>query len=87
MTDIQETADKIEIRMARAYVKSVQRLKRSISVDKLAKAITTGNAGKIFQLIPKEKVEDTLGPMSIIVWDAVMKGGKIGAEEINTVRR
>ena len=81
---IHSAADKIEPRMARAYVRSTERLREPISIDELAIALSLKNVNAAIKLIPDERVEDVLSPMGTIVQDTTLKGGRIGAEVVNS---
>jgi hypothetical protein len=73
-------ADPIEIRVARAYEKSVERLMEQISITELAEALATGDIRRAMRLFSDEKVEGSLEPVGNIISDAVLRGGKVGAE-------
>ena len=76
-------ADKIEPRMARAYVRSVEKLQKSISINGLAMAISLRNVKSAIRLIPAERVKDVLSPLATIVKDTTLRGGRVGAEILN----
>jgi len=80
--EVHNVADAIEIRMARAYVKSVERLQESISIDELALALSLRKAKFAIKMVSKE-VENVLLPIGTITRDATLRGGHIGAKEVN----
>jgi hypothetical protein len=73
-------ADPIEIRVTRAYEKSVERLVEQISITELAEALATGDVRRAMRLFSDEKIKDSLEPVGNIISDAVLRGGKVGAE-------
>ena len=79
---IHDVADKIEPRMARAYVLSTERLRESISINELALALSMGNVKAAIKIASRE-VESVMLPMGTIVKDTVLRGGKIGANAVN----
>lgn len=79
---VHNVADAIEIRMARAYVKSVERLQESISINELALALSLRNVKAAVKMVSRE-VENVLLPAGTIVKEATIRGGYIGADVVN----
>ena len=81
-------ADQIEKRVARAWFKSVEKLKENIPVFELGVEIANKRLGKAMKLLTQADVEDSLEPVIAILRDAVKKGGALGVTQIKkAVRR
>jgi len=78
--EIYAIADPIEIRVARAYERSVQKLIEGISINELGTLLATGNIDKAMRLFTDEKIENSLKPLSFIIEDTLLRGGRIGAK-------
>ncbi len=76
-------ANKIEPVIARAFVESVQVLKRSISINELAMAIASGKVRAAYKLLPVEMVRALMAPVAEIIEETVMVGGELGAVAVN----
>lgn len=76
-------ADVVEGRLARAFARSVEKLQAGVSINDLANAIARGDVKGALALLPVAAVKDSLSPAGTIVRDAVIRGGKVGAEMVN----
>jgi len=79
--------EKIEHRISRAWLKSVEKIQSKLPVGKLATAIEIGARKNAYKLMPQEVVFDALKPMSKIIHDTLIKGGKLAAKELTRGRR
>ena len=79
--------EKIEHRIERAWLKSVEKIQSKLPVGKLATAIEIGARKNAYKLMPQEVVFDSLKPMSKIIGDTLIKGGKLAAKELTRGRR
>jgi len=77
-----DAADKIEARLARAFVLAMQRLRSRIPLEALARAISGADVRAASTVIDSFDVEDALEPSAEILRDAFLKGGKVGAEDV-----
>jgi hypothetical protein len=80
---VHEAADRIEPRLARAFERAVLKLRGLISINELAMRLAARDVKGAMRLLTKEAVQDALGPSATIVRDAVLKGGRLGAEAVN----
>ena len=78
---VHKDADKIEKRMARAQLLAWQRLQSRIPLRKIAEAIAAKDQRTVAHLIDEIDVEDALEPVSKILRDAFIKGGKLSKKE------
>ena len=78
---------KVERRIERAWLKSVDKIQSKLAVGKLATAIKIGARKNAYKLMPQEGVFDALKPMSKIIHDTLIKGGKLAAKELSRGRR
>ena len=83
---IHDVADVLEPRIERAYLKTIRTLRSRISINALAMLIAEKNPETGAVLLSETDVTDTLVPASNIVRDSVLRGGRIGATEVNKVK-
>jgi hypothetical protein len=76
-------ADRFEPRVARAMERAAARLQARISEDALASAIAAGDVRRAVATLPDAAVRDALTPVAAIARDAFVRGGQLGAAEIN----
>ncbi len=81
--ELQRVARPIEGRMARAFVRSVDRMREPVSITELALALAAGSVEAAMRQFPKSLFEDSLRPVGTIARDAVLKGGQVGAKIVN----
>lgn len=74
---------KLEPRAALAFRKSVARLQEKIGFVELATAIGTRNVKSALRLVTEEMIDDAMSPIAKVIADAVLEGGRVGAEVIN----
>ena len=84
---VHKAADNIEPRVARAFERSVERMRSTVSINELAMALSAGDVKRAERLLTVQAVEDALSPVGTIVRDAVLRGGRIGAEILNKARK
>jgi len=80
---LHDAADRIEPRLARALERALVKLPESISINELAMKLSAGDVKGAMRLLSKERVKDSLSHSGTIVKDAVMRGGRLGAGEVN----
>ena len=83
MTDISDAAEKLEPKMARAFLRAIEKIKDDISIKDLTAALETNDLRIIMRLFPVEKIYEALEPCGEIVREAFFTGGKLGAKEVN----
>jgi predicted nucleotidyltransferase len=83
-------ADKIEPRMARAFVKAAEKLRELVPINALAQAIHQGQVrvaqaapmtkdiDRALALIPWDRAKEAFAPVGAIAKDCVMRGRKAG---------
>lgn len=81
--EIHKEADKIELRLARAFEVSVQRLRDKVQIEELMIALSLRDINGALALFPDEMLEENLKPSGTIVRDAVLRGGRVGANIVN----
>lgn len=80
--DIHRAADRIEPRMARAFVRASDRLRDTVTIDELALAIASGSVLRAMRLFPAGVVREKMAPLGTIAKDAMVRGGRIGAAAV-----
>jgi hypothetical protein len=85
--DVHEAADAREPRAARAFVRSVEKARSTVSINDLAAALAAKDRKAAERLLAEASGKDPLTPLAGILEDAFMKGGKLGAVRVNAVRR
>ena len=80
---IHEAADKAEPRLVRAVLKTLERIRSEVSINALAMALAARDGKRALALLPLVTVKDALSAAGPIVRDAVLKGGRLGAEQVN----
>ena len=73
-------ADRFEPRVARAYRKSVARMEAQVDVDALERAFRAGNRKRVLAILDQIDIDDALSPLLAIFRDAVLRGGRLGAD-------
>lgn len=74
-----------ERRMARAFLRTAQRTRAALSINDIALLVAGKNVRDLDALLRRSDVEDALQPLATIARDAFVKGGKLGAAEVNEV--
>jgi len=80
---LHEAADKAESRLARAVLKALERIRGQVSINDLAMALANKDAKRALALLPLATIRDALSLAAPIVRDAVLKGGRLGADQVN----
>jgi hypothetical protein len=78
-----EAARKLEPKAALALRKSFVRLQEKVGYVELAAVIQSRNANRAVRLITEAMIDDAMSPVATVIRDAVLEGGRIGAEVIN----
>ncbi len=76
-------ADRTEPRLSRAVRTAVERMRASVSINDLAMALHAKDVKRALALLSPAVVKDALLPAGTIVKEAVMRGGRLGAEQVN----
>lgn len=79
---VHAAADKIEPRMRKAFVRAAEKMRAGVSINDLALAIAAKDTKRALALLGG--VEEALAPAATIVRDAFTRGGKLGADAVNT---
>jgi hypothetical protein len=82
---IHHAADKIEPRLAKAIVLSMERLKRQIPFRQIEDALEQKDLRQVKRLLSEVDYIDVCLPSAEIILDTVIKGGKVSDEEIRGV--
>lgn len=91
-----DAADEIEPRLAGAVRRSVEKMREGVSTNELAMALAAKDVKRALALVvgpprPRhpmgaallpDRIADALSPAATIARDAVMKGGRLGAEQV-----
>jgi hypothetical protein len=80
--EIHKAGDAIEPRAARAFMLALARLRARVPVGEIADRIKAGDMRAVDEIITRLDIEDAFQPAAEIVRDAVLRGGKIAAEEM-----
>lgn len=78
--EIHEKADRIELRMARSFIRAVGRLRKKVMVSELNVALSLRDERRALREASDRKIQESLSPVGTIARDAVIEGGKIGAK-------
>jgi hypothetical protein len=81
---IHQAADYYEAQLRARFVRAAKALRASVSINDLAMAL--GNPKQALALLPKTKVRTALAPVSTIWTQAFVKGGTLGATQLNKAR-
>ena len=76
---VHAAADRAEPRLARAFQRSVSKMRTLVSTDKIAKAMATGDSKRVLKLFTEKALGDALEPAAAIAGDALSTGGRVGA--------
>ena len=79
---IHKAADFIEPRMAARFERAAAKMRATVSINDLAMRIEAKDIRGAMRLLPKNVVDESLSPVATTVRDAVFKGGRIGAENL-----
>jgi hypothetical protein len=79
---IHRAGEAVEPRAVRAFMLALVRLRSRIPVESLATAIKAGDMRAVDEIVTALDIEDAFGPVAEIVSDAVLRGGKIAAEDM-----
>ena len=83
LLEIHALASRVERRIERAFIRSAVRMQERMSIYEMGLAIGNGNVKAALLLVPDEFILEALSPVTTILRDAELKGGKIGAREVN----
>jgi hypothetical protein len=84
---MRDAARKFEGRIRRAFPRAVEKMRRSVSINDLALALSDGDRERAARMLTRASVDDALSPLGTIARDAVLKGGRVGAEQIRKAGR
>lgn len=88
-------ADRLEPPVAAAFVKGAKKLQAGVSIGALANALVAGRfmasdktdvnraIKAVMKLISDDMIEESLEPAAAKVREAVLVGGRLGAEQVN----
>lgn len=76
-------ADRLEPKLARAVYRGTQKLRDRLSINALAVAIAAKDVKRAMTLLGLESIEEALAPTADVVRGAVLRGGRIGAAQVN----
>lgn len=76
---VHTAADYYEPLMRARFVRAMKALRKTVSVDDIARAIRLRQPN----FIPRAAIEKALAPCANVVRDAVMRGGQLGAERVS----
>ncbi len=79
---IHHAEDKIEPRLAKAIVLSVERLKSQIPFSQIEYALEQNDLRQVNKILSGVDFIDVCLPSAEIIFDSVIKGGKLSDEEI-----
>ena len=79
-----DVADQMEPRVKRAFKAAFERAARETNWEAFAAAVAAGNVAMAVGVVA-DNLEDTLSPIGGIIGDVVLRGGKLGADEVNSV--
>ena len=82
LRQVHRHADRIEPRMVRAMIRAAGRLSARVPLEKLAETIAAKDQRTAARIIDEIDIEDSLVPITKILRDAFVKGGKNVAEEL-----
>lgn len=79
---IHAVADKMEVRVARALDGAFTRMRSRVPIAQIEAALERGDARMAGELIDRTNFADALEPTAEILKDTFVRGGKVGAEEV-----
>lgn len=82
---LQAAAVPFEARLAKAFQQAVEKLKNLVPVATIARRISDKATKSLMNLFSKRAVEEVIAPLSMVAEDAVIKGGRLGEDQINKV--
>lgn len=85
--DLRREALRHEKRISRAWLRSVEDLKKRLSVEELAVAIAIGGLRNAEKLLPKKLILETLEPVVDAVIEAAAIGIELADREIEVLNR
>ena len=85
--EIHKAANFIEPRMAARFERATAKMRAGVSINELALKIAAKDIKGAMRLLPKTVVDEALAPVATTARDAVFKGGRIGAENLNRALR
>lgn len=77
-------ARRFEPRLNRAFRRAALRLRERVSINALAMALAAKDARRALALLAIAEVKDALSPAGTIARDAVLRGGRVGAEQLSS---
>ncbi len=80
---LHDAADQIEPQVARAFERAVLKMRESISINELAMRLAARDFKGAARVLTDEQISDTLNPCATIVRNAMYRGGRLGANEVN----
>lgn len=84
---IHAAADRLEPGLARAVERAMEKLRDSVSINALALALSARDVRRAMALLPEAAVKEALSPAGTIIREAVIRGGRLGAEQVNKAAR
>ncbi len=84
---IHAAAKPFEPRLARAFLKATERMRSMVNIYDLAHALAAKDAKRALAIVRAVGFKEALAPVGSIAKDAFMRGGRVGADVVNRVRR
>jgi hypothetical protein len=85
--DLHAAADRLEPRLALAFLRAVAAARRSVSINRLAMLLATRDVATAKRILSRAELERAMEPVGTVARDAVLRGGPLGADLLNVARR
>lgn len=78
------SADYYEPLLRARFVRAMKGVQKTVTINRLAQAIAA-NPRTAHEVIPDLQIEEALAPLTKVITDAYMRGGKLGADHVRDV--
>ena len=85
--DTLAAARRIEPEMARRVARGLRKARERVSINALAMALAAENVKAALGMLELQALRDDLAPAGTTARDAVLRGGRLGAETVNKATR
>jgi hypothetical protein len=83
-TAVHAAADHYEAVLRARFVRAATALRASVSINDLAMRLS--HPKQALALLPKTRIREALAPVATTAQEAFMKGGQLGAAQLNQMR-
>lgn len=80
---LRDAGAKLEPALAMAFMRSVERMRTPLQITAIAVALSGKDAKTALRHTGAALVDEAMAPMRTVVQEAVLRGGRIGADMVN----